>query len=244
MTVNWELYDSKLGKLKDVELARLIGSTPHRIRRRREQLGIAPWSVGQKIEPYKHLLGYTTDRAIAAQCGVSSKSVKAYRESLGILPVFRPVPRKQALPLNHDLRPYKPLFGFVSDQEIAQLAGADLAVVQDIREALGFEPVPPVPGSSTPQLIADYHGPLLGYESLLSTMTPAKISRHVGVPYSIILQRCKDLGIQPFTRVSVASRYDHLLGKVPDALVARLAGVSRASIGARRQRLGIASATR
>lgn len=150
MTVNWELYDSKLGKLKDVELARLIGSTPHRIRRRREQLGIAPWSVGQKIEPYKHLLGYTTDRAIAAQCGVSSKSVKAYRESLGILPVFRPVPRKQALPLNHDLRPYKPLFGFVSDQEIAQLAGADLAVVQDIREALGFEPVPPVPGSSPP----------------------------------------------------------------------------------------------
>lgn len=244
MTVDWELYDCKLGQLKDVELARLIGTTPHRISRRREQLGIAPWSVGQKIEPYKHLLGYTTDSAIAARCGVHSKSVKAYRESLGILPVFRPVPRKQALPLSHELRPYKPLFGLVSDQEIAQLAVVDLAVVQEIREALGFEPVLPVPGSTTPQQIADYHGPLLGFESLLSTMTPTEISRHAGVPYSVVVQRCEALGVQPFKRVSVASRYDHLLGKVPDALVARLAGVSRASIGVRRQRLGIAAAPR
>jgi len=53
----------------------------------------------------------------------------------------------------------------------------------------------------------------------------------------VIVQRCAFLGIQPYKRVSVASRYDHLLGKVPDALVAKLAGVSRASIGARRKRL-------
>ena len=242
-TVDWELvgqarwYDCKLGKLKDVELARLIGSTPHRIRRRREQLGIAPWSVGQMIEPYKNLLGFAPDSAIAARCGVTNKSVKAYRESLGILPVFRPAPRKQVLPLSHDLRPYKSLFGYVSDQEIARLASVDLAMVQEVREGLGFEPVPPIPGDSPPTPIPDYHGPWLGYESLLATMTPTEISRQVGVPYSVIVQRCAFLGIQPYKRVSVASRYDHLLGKVPDALVAKLAGVSRASIGVRRKRL-------
>lgn len=68
------------------------------------------------------------------------QSVKAYRESLGILPFFRPAPRKQVLPIGHDLRPYKPLFGYVSDQEIAQLAGVDLDLVQDVREGLALNP--------------------------------------------------------------------------------------------------------
>ena len=110
-TIDWALYDCKLGQIKDVELARLIGSTPHRVRRRREQLGIPPWSVGKKIEPFKDLLGFAADSSIAARCGVDAKSVKAYRESLGILPFFRPAPRKQVLPIGHDLRSYKPLFG-------------------------------------------------------------------------------------------------------------------------------------
>lgn len=52
-TIDWALYDCKLGQIKDVELARLIGSTPHRVRRRREQLGIPPWSVGKKSNPSK-----------------------------------------------------------------------------------------------------------------------------------------------------------------------------------------------
>lgn len=231
-------FDCKLGKLSDVELARLIGIHPDRIRRRREQLGIPPWSVAQQIESFKHLLGVLTDGAIASLCGVSPKSVTVYRESLGILPVLRPAPRKQVLPTGHPLRIYKPLFGYVSDQEIAKVAGVDLHLVQEVREALGFEPVSPLIEEATSIPTADYHGPWLGYESLLGKVSPAQISREVGVPYDVVEQRRVFLGIAPYKRLSKAVRFDHLLGKVPNSLVAKLAGVSTARIAERRKQLG------
>ena len=46
------------------------------------------------------------------------------------------------------------------------------------------------------------------------------------------------LGIAPYKRLSKAVRFDHLLGKVPNSLVAKLAGVSTARIAERRKQLG------
>lgn len=223
-------YDDLLGTMKDLHLAERAGTTRHTIKRRREAFGLPPYTVAQAIAPYKHLLGVQSDRSIGALCGVSPHMVKNYRESQSVLPVARPKPRAQRLPVGHPLRPYKPLFGYVSDQEIARVSNVALATVQEVREAFGFEPVAPVlqPGQATP--LPDYHGPLLGYESLLHRMSVAKISRAVGVPYAIVEKRRDFLGVKPFERVSRVAQYRHLLGVIPHALLAQLAGVSAARI--------------
>jgi hypothetical protein len=72
----------------------------------------------------------------------------------------------------------------------------------------------------------DYVGPWLGYESLFGIMSTAKISRAVGVPFSVVEQRQKFMGVGPFQRISKIAQYQHLVGVIPNALVAKLAGVS------------------
>ncbi len=223
-------YDHLLGTMKDLHLSLQVGTSRHAIKRRREAYGLPPYTVAQAIAPHTHLLGVISDRSVAARCGVSAHMVKAYRESQKILPVFRPKPRQQSLPLGHPLRAYKPLFGFVSDQEIARVSDVPLDAVQQTRESLGFEPVAPLLQPVEIAPLQDFHGPLLGYESLLHSMSIAKISRIVGVPYSIIEKRRDFLGVKPYVRVSKAARYNHLLGVIPHSLLAKLAGISASRV--------------
>ena len=57
-------------------------------------------------------------------------------------------------------------------------------------------------------------------------MSAAKISRAVGVPYPVVEQRQKFLGVTTYKRVSKLARYQHLIGLIPIGLLAELAGVS------------------
>ena len=236
MTSDWKniglpkWYDCKLGRMKDRTLARLVGTTQHRIRQRRLMFGIAAYTVDQVIEPFRDLLGVESDPAIAARCGVSVSSVTTYRESQGIPPRPRPTPRKQRIPANHPVRPYKALLGLVTDQDIAKLSGATVATVKALREAFGFGPAAPLPEPPKPIPLPNYQGPWLGFESLFGTMSSAKISRAVGVPFSVVEQRREFLGIKPYQRVSRVARYEHLLGMVSNNVLAKLAGVAPSRI--------------
>lgn len=238
MAVDWEKvglprwYDCKLGRIKDQTLAKLIGTTKNRIRHRRQMFGIEAYTVDQAINPYRHLLGVESDLYVSRQCGVSVSSVTTFRESLGIPPKPRPIPlqRKQRIPANHPVRPYKALLGLVPDEDIARLSGAPVTTVKALREAFGFEPAAPLPEPPKRVLIPNYQGPWLGYESLFGTMSAAKISRAVGVPFSVVERRQEFLGITPYQRVSRVSRYKHLVGVVSDNVLAKLAGVSPSRI--------------
>lgn len=234
MAVDWKniglprWYDCKLGRIKDQTLAKLVGTSKNRIRYRRMAFGIAACTVDQVIEPFRDLLGVESDRVIAGRCGASVASVKAYRESLGIAAKLRPVPlqRTQRIPAGHPVRPYKALLGLVADQDVAQLAGVTVETVKALREAFGREPAAPLPEPAKQAPIQDFHGPWLGYESLIGTMSAAKISRAVGVPFSVVERRQECLGIPPYKRVSRVDRYKHLLGVVSDGVLAKLASVS------------------
>jgi hypothetical protein len=236
MGADWEnigiprWYDCKLGRMKDRRLARLVGTSLNRIRYRRELFGIAPYSVHEAIEPYRHLLGVETDSHISRLCDVSVSSVTNYRESLCIPPRPRAPQRKQRIPANHPVRPYKALLGLVADKEIAKLAGVPVATVEALREAFGFQPVAPLPKAPKRRLIPDYHGPLLGYESLFGTMSAAKISRATGVAITVVERRQTFLGVTPYVRVSRLERYRHLVGVVSSSVLAKLAGVSPARV--------------
>lgn len=235
--VNWRTigaacwFDPMLGKFTDRELARRVGTTEERIARRRKLFALDAYSITQAIEPFRHLLGVESDEQVARLCGASVRSVRDYRQSQGIAPrhASRPKARQQRLPLGHPLRPYKALFGHVSDDEISRVSGVEVAEVTAMREAFGFGPVAALADPEAPARIADFHGPLLGFESLLSSMSSAKISRAVGVPVAAVDQR-RDFLAVPYRRTARASRYAHLFGVVPNALLAKLAGVSPARI--------------
>ncbi|WP_233462759.1 MULTISPECIES: hypothetical protein [Pseudomonas] len=232
-------YDWKLGKLSDRDLAKLVGTSEGSIRRRRVQFGIEVYSVAVAIAPYQHLLGLESDRSVSAKSGVSVKSIQAYRESQGIAPRSKVTRRSQRLPLDHPVRPYKSALGLVPDEDIAQASGVAVEVVQALREAFGLDAVAPSPDLASPAPVEDYHGPGLGYESLLGTMSAAKLSRTVGVAYAVVEARRQFLGIAPYKRVSRADRYVHLFGVVPNSVLAKLAGVSHERIAQMRMAKGL-----
>lgn len=232
-------YDCKLGRIKDQPLAKLVGTTKGVIRYRRMQLGIDACTVDQQIEPFRHLLGIESDRSIAARCGASVSSVTTYRESQGIAPKPRPAVNKYRIPANHPVKPYRQLLGLVPDPDIAQLAGVPVAVVEALRVSFGFEPCAPLPGLPALESLQNYQGPWLGYESLFGKMSAAKISRAVGVPFSVVERRQQFLGVTPYRRVSRVARYEHLLGVVSNNVLAKLAGVAPARIADIRKARGI-----
>ena len=236
MTAKWKYigaakwYDCKLGKYYDQELARLAGTTPGRIKRRRELFGIPPYSINQAIEPYAHLVGLLSDRALSEKCGASVTSIRMYREERGIGPRAKVPHRQQRLPLGHPVRPFKDALRLVPAEDVAVAANVPLQDVLDVCAVFGIKPPKADihPPESAP--LEDVAGPLIGYESLFGKMSSAKISRAVGVPLGVIEQRRISLGLPSHERVSKADRYKHLFGLLPNAVIAKLAGLSTARI--------------
>lgn len=221
-----------LGTMKDRALARILGITREKVRSRRIALGIEPFTVDKCIEPYRELLGVDSDAHVARLSKVSVFSVTAYRKAQGIAPRPRKTRIKTALPIppGHPVRPYKALLGLVPDQDIARVAKVKTQVVTALRVACGIVEGPAPVELSDHVSICDYTGPWLGYESLFGTMSVAKISRAVGVPYLVVQRRQDFLGVKPYQRVSKLARYSHLLGVVSDGVLGKLAGVSTSRV--------------
>ena len=62
------------------------------------------------------------------------------------------------------------------------------------------------------------------------------VSKCAWNPHSVVEQRQAFLGVTPYQRVSRVDRYEHLVGVVPNNLLAKLAGVSPARIADIRKR--------
>ncbi len=242
MTAKWKYigvakwYDCKLGTMYDSELARLADVPVGRITRRRELFGLPPFSINQAIERFAHLIGFESDQSVARKCGASVPSVRAYRQAKGIAPRSKVPSRQQRLPAGHPLRPFKDALRLVSAEDVATAAGVPVQMVMDVCAALGIKP----PRHESPALVEplrDVPGPWLGYESLLSTMPSVRISEAVGVPLAVVDQRRAFLGV-PYKRIAKAERFTHLFGLLPDATIAKLAGVSRPRIADMRKGKG------
>ncbi|WP_280319906.1 MULTISPECIES: hypothetical protein [Pseudomonas] len=226
-------YDCKLGTMTDKKLAGLAGTSVAVIRRRRELFCIEVWSINQLIQPYRHMFADNSDLTIARVCGASVKSVTTYRRSEGLALFKRPDPlqRRQRLPPGHPVRPFRQLLGLVPDEDVSMLSGVDVESIASIREAFGLHQVMAADPQPVQQnLWPNFHGPWLGFESLLGSMSDPKVSRAVNVPVSVVEQRRIFLRIQPYRRVSKLERYRHLLGLVPNNLIALIAGVSHTRV--------------
>lgn len=234
MSVDWKKvgmprwYDPKLGKMRDTDLAKLIGSTVSKVRYRRVLLGIEAYANFAMLKPFIPLLGKNSDRAISVQAGVSHSAVKRFREALGI-GAFISRSEQIKISKHHPLYAYRPLVGLIDDSTLAQLANTSIDAVAAQRESMGLKSVPPYVHPSHRHVL-DFVGPLLGYESLFGRMSDPKISRATGVSVRIIEQRREFLGLPRFRQASRIEPYAHLLEVVPAALLSQLTGLSLSRI--------------
>lgn len=77
-------YDSLLGTMSDVALAKIFGVTAYEIGRRRRllQVGIFEVRPGLKLEDFDHLLPTTSNAEIARRAGCSRQAVAQRRKRL------------------------------------------------------------------------------------------------------------------------------------------------------------------
>jgi len=124
-------------------------------------------------------------------------------------------------------------------QDGALAAALDLQDDEVEAERVRLEiPTPPelLPTSNDP--IQDAYGPGLGFETLLASYSSDRISRMTGTPLWLVERRRAFLGIV-YVRMTKVDRYAYLLGKVPNADIAQLCGVSVETVRRVRKRRGL-----
>jgi transcriptional regulator with XRE-family HTH domain len=203
-------YDCKLGTMADRRLSQLTGVPVHKIRYRRELFGIKTWSK-HAMHPFIEQLGLTANSEVARLTGLSRSTVGRYARSLSVC--------------SEALYPFRTLIGLIDDAQLAALAGIDEDQVTTVREQLDLPPAlpQPIPKAS---IVENYQGPMLGFESILGSMSDARVSQATGVPIDTVESRRRFLKIPPYKRESKLTPYEHLLGHVPYSVLAKLTGLS------------------
>ncbi len=230
-----------LGRCSDCRVARLAGVSQGAIRYRRELFGIAAWTAAMNIEPFREMFGVLPEREIARRAGVSVHSVARFRDRMHLPRYPRSKPKRvaQRVPLGHPLREYQQFIGLVPDADLACRVNVEVGLVVQIRHELGLDEVSPTQPVVVPFVHPAYHGPLIGFEPLLSQMSAVKVSRATGLPIGIIEARRDFLGIPAFVRFSKLDKYKHLIGRVSNYALAKYVGVSTTRVSEYRKQNSI-----
>lgn len=203
----YNLQSYQLGAMSDrVEAGAM--REPHHDRQLR--LGTAVWGARSKLSPYEWLAGILGDNRLSRISGWSSSSIAKFRKKHGIQ--------------FHPLRDFLPLLGLVADHDVSRASSVPVEVVTELRQYLGIyafvaEPVEEI-------VIEDFHGPLLGFESLLIKMNVIDIHRETGINPNIVDRRRKHLGLPSVGLKSKLDPYRHLVNVISIPLLAKLCGIT------------------
>ena len=238
VTIDWSLWDDQLGKFTDKEIAEKIGSSVAAVSMRRNKLGIASSGErGARLDwnKYDALLGKMEDKALAVEIGCSIGSIALRRKKLDI-PAFNQ--RKSV-----DWAMWDKFIPDMSDTQLAKKIGCAPGSVKVRREKLGLKRYD---GDLRRKVDWAKWGPQIGV--IADNDLAVMIGCTVG---AINAQRKKmDVGVlsekEKVKRASAGARniwakWDHMLGKCPDDVLATLMGVTRSKVGVRRMRLVIAN---
>jgi hypothetical protein len=173
------------------------------------------------------LLGKTTDRAIAAQFGVSSFAVSAERRRRNIA-AFN---QKNWTAANIAL------LGKFPDQQVANRIGLSQSAVFTKRVSLGIAPC----HQSRREVSFNWTSKAL---SRLGVVSDHVLSRELGISASVVTAKRNSLGVGPSrgverTRKPWSKTELAMLGKKPDTWVAQKTGRGRRHVRAKRESLGI-----
>lgn len=160
--IDWDA-ETRLGKMGDAELAKVLGVTPNSVRMARVARGIAyepdrtgnrqgPKSIDWDNEPR---LGKMTDKALAEILGVNPSAVHQARAKRGI-PAHVPRPgtgaRPPSAPAGIDWNAETRL-GQVRDSELARELGVSPGAVHQARQARGIPSASPKPKAPPPPTV-------------------------------------------------------------------------------------------
>jgi len=236
VTIDWSLWDDQLGKATDKEIAEKIGSSVAAVSMRRSKLGIsASGERGARLEwdKYDAKLGTIEDKALADEIGCSIGSIAIRRKKLGI-PAFNQ--RKSV-----DWEMWDEFIPDMSDTQLAKKIGCAPGSVKVRREKLGLKRFD---GDLRKKVDWVKWGPQIG------VIADNDLAMMIGCTVGAInAQRKKmDVGIltekEKVKRASAGgewAKWDHMVGKCPDGVLADLMGVTRSKVGVRRMRLMIAN---
>lgn len=192
--------------------------------------------TGSWLTRARPLLGKVSDHEINRRLGIPRRTVSQARRKLGIAPAPRigRAPRIDTVFLARAT----PLFGRVSDNEIARRLKVDVRRVAAARRDAGFEPF----GKHPTVTIANARP--LTVAMLRSQRSAPEIARLTGINAQTIRGRRAALRIPTPKRPTPAwvAMAKPMLGKLADPEVARRVRASSASVWAVRRRLGIAPA--
>jgi len=240
--IDWSLWDSQLGKASDKELAEKIGSSVAAVSMRRRKLGVKA-SGGRAMQldwaQYDSLLGTMEDKELASKMGCSIGSIAIRRKNLGVAAF------NQRKSVEWEL--WDEFIPEMSDVQLAKKIGCAPGSVKVRREKLGLKKFE---GDLRKKVDWDKWGPQIG------VMDDKDLALMIGCTVGAInAQRKKmDIGylsekekVKRSTAVAGAgnvwSKWDHMLGKCPDDVLASLMGVNRSKVGVRRMRQMIANYT-
>lgn len=237
-TIDWSQWDDQLGKTTDKELADKIGSSLAAVSMRRRKLDVsASGERGARARidwaGWDDQLGTIEDKVLAEKIGCSLASVVLRRNKLGIAACYQ---RKS---VNWHL--WDSMIPDMADSELAKKIGCAPGSVRVRREKLG---------------IAKFDGDLRKkvdwekWESKIGTVDDKDLALLIGCTVGAVVAHKKKIGVGVLSEKEKVKRsgsgdgwlkWDHLLGRCPDDVLAETMGVTRSKVGVRRMRLMIAN---
>lgn len=236
ITIDWSQWDDLLGKETDKVIAEKIGSSVAAVSMRRKKLGIdASGERGARIDwtEWDDLLGTMDDKSLADKMGCSIGSVVVRRNKKDV-PAFNQ--RSKV-----DWEMWDEFIPDMSDSQLAKKIVCAPGSVKVRREKLGIEKF-----AGDLRKKVDWKK----WEPKIGVVKDADLALMIGCTVGAIQAYKKKTGIENRTERERAQktvggiewwRWDHLLGKCPDDVLAELMGVTRSKVGVRRMRLVVAN---
>ncbi len=240
MTIDWSEWDDQLGKLTDKELAEKIGSSLAAVSMRRRKLNIsASGERGAKARidwsDWDSELGQVEDKVLAKKVGCSLASVVLRRKKLGIAACNQ---RKSV-----DWELWDEMIPTMTDSELSKKIGCAPGSVRVRREKLGI-----AKSDVDLRKKVDWGK----WESKIGLVDDKDLALMIGCTVGAVLAHKKKKGLGVLTEKEkvkrsssgtgdVWAKWDHILGRCPDDVLAIEMGISRSKVGVRRMRLMIAN---
>ena len=240
ITIDWSEWDDQLGKITDKELAEKIGSSLAAVSMRRRKLNIpASGERGAKARidwsDWDSELGKVEDKVLATKVGCSLASVVLRRKKLGVGACNE---RKSV-----DWALWDEMIPTMTDTELSKIIGCAPGSVRVRREKLGI-----AKSSVDLRKKVDWDK----WESKIGVVDDKDLALMIGCTVGAVLAHKKKKGLGVLTekekvkRSSVGkgdgwAKWDHVLGRCPDDVLATEMGITRSKVGVRRMRLMIAN---
>lgn len=199
---------SRLGQVKDIEVARLIGISPTTVGLKRKSLGIPPVLAGGWTQELLSLLGKVPDKELSERSGglLTENSVCKARllRKIPVCEALKPPPKAESAEVQS-------LLGVVNDYEIARRTGVSRSDITRLRLRLGIAPAksgrlprrkPRAPGSA--YAISPHEAKGVDRiwtqeeDALLGTAADSKVAALLKVDFWAVFNRRKEMNIPPY----------------------------------------------